>query len=51
MPEGWRGEDFVRALRLDKKRTGDEVEFVLLDRIGDALTCKLSFEEIVANLG
>jgi len=51
MPEGWRGEDFARALRLDKKRTGDEVEFVLLDRIGDALTCKLSFEEIIAHLG
>jgi 3-dehydroquinate synthase len=51
MPEGWRGEDFARALRLDKKRAGDEVEFVLLDRIGDALTCKLSFEEIIAHLG
>ena len=51
MPEGWRREDLVRALRLDKKRTGDAVEFVLLDRIGDALTCKLSFAEIVAHLG
>jgi 3-dehydroquinate synthase len=51
MPEGWRSEDFARALRLDKKRTGDEIEFVLLDRIGDALTCKLRFEEIVAHLG
>ena len=33
MPAGWHGEDFVRAMRLDKKRTGDEVEFVLLDRL------------------
>jgi len=51
MPAGWRGEEFVRAMRLDKKRTGDEVEFVLLDRLGDALTRKLSFEEILAHLG
>jgi 3-dehydroquinate synthase len=51
MPEGWRGEDFMRALRLDKKRTGDKVEFVLLDRLGDALTRKLSLDEIVAHLG
>ncbi len=51
MPEGWHGEDFVRAMRLDKKRTGDEVEFVLLDRLGDALTRKLNFAEILAHLG
>jgi 3-dehydroquinate synthase len=48
MPAGWRGEDFVRALRLDKKRSGDGVEFVLLDRLGHALTRKLGFDEIVA---
>jgi hypothetical protein len=41
----------VRALRLDKKRTGDELEFVLLDRLGHALTRKLSFPEILAHLG
>ena len=51
MPEGWRGEDFVRAIRLDKKRAGDGIEFVLLDRLGDALTRKLSFAEILAHLG
>jgi 3-dehydroquinate synthase len=51
MPAGWRGEEFLRALRLDKKRTGDEVEFVLLDRLGHALTRKLSFAEILAHLG
>jgi 3-dehydroquinate synthase len=51
MPPGWRGEEFMRALRLDKKRAGDEVEFVLLDRLGHALTRKLGFEEIIAAVG
>jgi 3-dehydroquinate synthase len=51
MPAGWRGEDFVRALRLDKKRAGDGIEFVLLDRLGHALTRELSFAEILAHLG
>ncbi len=51
MPAGWRGEEFVRAMRLDKKRAGDEVEFVLLDRLGHALVRKLSFAEILAHLG
>ncbi len=51
LPAGWRGEEFVNALRMDKKRAGDEVEFVLLDRLGDALTRKLTFAEILAHLG
>jgi 3-dehydroquinate synthase len=50
MPERWNGAEFVRALRLDKKRRGDIVEFVLLDRIGHAFTQKLRFEQIVASL-
>ncbi len=51
MPEGWRGgEEFARALRLDKKRAGDAVEFVLLDRLGHALTRKLGFAEILRAL-
>jgi 3-dehydroquinate synthase len=51
MPEGWRsGEEFARAMRLDKKRTGDAVEFVLLDHLGHALTRKLSFAEILTAL-
>ncbi|HVC44753.1 MAG TPA: 3-dehydroquinate synthase [Candidatus Binataceae bacterium] len=48
MPAGWRGEDFERALRLDKKRARDGVEFVLLDRLGHALTRSLGFAEILA---
>jgi 3-dehydroquinate synthase len=51
MPAGWQGDDFIRALRHDKKRAGDEVEFVLLDRLGHALTRKLTFAEILAQAG
>src|SRR5262249_20637186 len=37
MPAGWLTGEFIRALRLDKKRRGDMVEFVLLDRLGHAI--------------
>ena len=50
IPPGWSAEEFVRAIRLDKKRTGEGIEFVLLDRLGHALTRKLSFAEILAQL-
>jgi 3-dehydroquinate synthase len=50
MPSAWRGHDFERALKLDKKRAGEGIEFVLLDRLGHALTRKLGFDEIVAQL-
>ena len=46
LPTGWLTGEFIRALRLDKKRRGDTVEFVLLDRLGHALTRKLRFEEL-----
>jgi 3-dehydroquinate synthase len=47
LPAGWLTGEFIRALRLDKKRRGDTVEFVLLDNLGHAITRKLKFEEIV----
>jgi 3-dehydroquinate synthase len=50
MPAGWRRSDFERALKLDKKRAGDGVEFVLIDRLGHALTRKLDFDQIVAQI-
>ncbi|MGD0290965.1 MAG: 3-dehydroquinate synthase [Candidatus Binataceae bacterium] len=50
MPAGWRGLDFERALKLDKKRAGDSVEFVLIDRLGHAFTRKLGFDQIVAHV-
>jgi 3-dehydroquinate synthase len=48
LPAGWLTSEFMRGLRLDKKRRDDKVEFVLLDRLGHAVTHKLTFEEIVA---
>jgi 3-dehydroquinate synthase len=51
MPADWRNEGFVRALGLDKKRVSKAVEFVLLDRLGHALTRRLEFEEIMAESG
>lgn len=50
MPSGWRDEDFERALRLDKKRVDEGVEFVLIDRLGHAFTKRLAFDQIVASL-
>jgi 3-dehydroquinate synthase len=50
MPSGWHGQDFIHALNLDKKRAGNSIEFVLLDRLGHASTRRLSVEEIVAQL-
>ncbi len=50
MPAGWRGEEFVRAIRLDKKRAGGGVEFILLDRIGHTVTRTLTADEIVTHL-
>ena len=50
MPTGWRNEEFLRALNLDKKRTGAKLEFVLLDRLGHAFTRGLTLDEILAPL-
>ncbi len=50
MPPGWASEEFVRALNLDKKRAGDGIEFVLLDRLGHALTHRINCEEIITEL-
>jgi 3-dehydroquinate synthetase len=48
MPPGWHGDDFIRALGLDKKRAAGAVEVVLLDRLGHSMTKRLSIDEIVA---
>jgi 3-dehydroquinate synthase len=50
MPKGWNGGEFSRALRLDKKRRREFVEFVLLDRLGHAFTQRLQFQQIIASL-
>jgi len=51
MPSAWRGEEFERALKLDKKRAGAAIEFVLLDRLGHALIRTLAFDEVISHLG
>jgi 3-dehydroquinate synthetase len=45
-----RSEDFMHALRLDKKRVEMRIECVLIDHLGQALTRKFSFEEIFSVL-
>jgi 3-dehydroquinate synthase len=50
MPDGWRSDDFIRALGLDKKRAAGAIEFVLLDRLGHCLTQSLSSDDIVSPL-
>lgn len=50
MPSEWRGSKFTDALRLDKKRKEGAIEFVLLGRLGYAMTRKLTFDEIVGLL-
>jgi len=50
MPPGWRSDEFLRALGLDKKRAGGAIEFVLLDRLGHSLTQSLTLDEIVRPL-
>jgi 3-dehydroquinate synthase len=50
IPAGARTAEFVRALRLDKKRVEDTVDFVLLDRLGHAVRRKLGFDEILSAL-
>ena len=50
MPPDWRSDEFLRALSLDKKRAAGAIEFILLDRLGHALTRSLSLDEIVRPL-
>jgi 3-dehydroquinate synthase len=46
----WHTEDFELALRLDKKRSDQQIEFVLIDRLGHALTRKVPVAEIFSLL-
>jgi 3-dehydroquinate synthase len=50
MDSQWRTEDFMLALRLDKKRIEKQIEFVLIDRLGHALTQKLPVDRILSAL-
>ncbi|HKN02294.1 MAG TPA: 3-dehydroquinate synthase [Candidatus Binataceae bacterium] len=48
MPPGARTAEFVSALRLDKKRSENAVEFIVLERLGKATTKRLGFEQILS---
>ena len=50
IPADLRARDLLDALKLDKKRAGDGVEFVLIDRLGHAFTRKLDFDQVLAAL-
>jgi 3-dehydroquinate synthase len=51
MPPGWRGDAFMRALRLDKKRADEAIEFILIDKLGHAFARRLEIAEIFAPSG
>jgi 3-dehydroquinate synthase len=51
MPAGWQSDEFMRALKLDKKRSVGAIEFVLLDRLGHSLTRRLTIDEMLSPLG
>jgi 3-dehydroquinate synthase len=42
--------EFTSALRLDKKRAGDAIEFVLIEKLGTAVTRRLEFDQVLAAL-
>jgi 3-dehydroquinate synthase len=48
MPANARTADFVAALKLDKKRSRDAVEFVMLERLGKAITRRLEFDQVLS---
>jgi 3-dehydroquinate synthase len=50
MPSGWRGDEFTTALGLDKKRAGDAIDFVLLDRLGHATIRRLEVAQVLSAL-
>jgi 3-dehydroquinate synthase len=43
-------EEFMRALRLDKKRAEKQIEFVVIDRLGNAFPRKVAFADIFSVL-
>jgi 3-dehydroquinate synthase len=50
LPTDWHRDSFLAALSLDKKRSGNGIEFVLLDRLGHAITHRLNADEILSRL-
>jgi 3-dehydroquinate synthase len=51
MPTDWQRDEFMRALKLDKKRVDGAIEFVLLAQLGHSLTKRLTINEMLSPLG
>jgi len=51
LPDSHLGANLAAALRLDKKRAGSHIEFILIDRLGHALTHKIEIEALVSEIG
>jgi 3-dehydroquinate synthase len=51
LPPKWRGDAFLGAVRLDKKRAGAAVEFILIDKLGHAFARAIEISELLARLG
>src|SRR5262249_30731404 len=50
MPARLPNADLLAALRLDKKRSEGAIEFVLLERLGKAMTRRLDFDQVLTAL-
>jgi 3-dehydroquinate synthase len=51
LPRDWRGDAFLKALRLDKKRAGAAIEFILIDKLGHAFARPIEMGELLKRLG
>jgi 3-dehydroquinate synthase len=50
IPAEFKMSDLLSAIKLDKKRAGDGLEFVLIGRLGHAFTYKLGFDQVLEAL-
>jgi 3-dehydroquinate synthase len=51
MDSHWKTDDFMRALRLDKKRLEQHIEFILIECLGHTVIRKMLIEDIFSLLG
>ncbi|HEY2662904.1 MAG TPA: 3-dehydroquinate synthase [Candidatus Binataceae bacterium] len=50
LPDNWQRQSFIRALRLDKKRSEGAINFILLSEIGRAVIRRLTLDQILDGL-
>jgi 3-dehydroquinate synthase len=51
MDSHWKTNDFMRALRLDKKRLEQHIEFILIEHLGNTVIRKMLIDDIFSLLG